>query len=85
MKRKKNNNGAVSKMTAQERERKGFSSNRFQLEKVRDLILRMTELVSVGQPDLRAAGTLAVLQLAKACVERTVELEQKIRVASRQL
>ena len=63
----------------------GFSSNRFQLEKVRDLILRMTELVSVGQPDLRAAGTLAVLQLAKACVERTVELEQKIRVASRQL
>jgi len=63
----------------------GFSSNRFQLEKVRDLILRMTELVSVGQPDLRAAGTLAVLQLARACVERTVELEQKIRVASRQL
>ena len=62
-----------------------FSSNRFQLEKVRDLILRMTELVSVGQPDLRAAATLAVLQLSKSCVERTVELEQKIRVASRQL
>ena len=64
---------------------KGFSSNRFQLEKVRDLILRMSEFVSVGQPDLRAAGTLAVLQLARACVERTVELEQKIRVATRQL
>ncbi len=62
-----------------------FSSNRFQLEKVRDLILRMTELVSVGQPDFRAAGTTAVMQLAKACVERTVELEQKIKVASRQL
>mgnify|MGYP001343070599 CR=1 FL=1 len=54
-----------------------FSSNRFQLEKVRDLILRMTELVSVGQPDLRAAATVAVLQLAKACVERTAELERQ--------
>jgi len=62
----------------------GFFSNRFQLETVRDLILRVTELVSVGQPDLRAASTTAVLQLARACIERTVELEQKIKVASRQ-
>ncbi len=75
----------TSKKNTKKSQEVAFSSNRFQLEKVRDLILRMTELVSVGQPDLRAAGTTAVLQLAKACVERTVELEQKIKVASRQL
>jgi len=85
-KRKKSNNVTTKKKSSpQQQGGERFSSNRFQLEKVRDLILRMTELVSVGQPDVRAAGTIAVLQLAKACVERTVELEQKIRVASRQL
>ena len=84
-KSKKSQIAKTAKKITPQQQGEGFSSNRFQLEKVRDLILRMTELVSVGQPDLRAAGTLAVLQLAKACVERTVELEQKIRVATRQL
>ena len=82
-KSKSKTNTKTKKKGSQQEE--AFSSNRFQLEKVRDLILRMTELVSVGQPDLRASGTIAVLQLAKACVERSVQLEQKIRVASRQL
>ncbi|KAG7357038.1 hypothetical protein IV203_001726 [Nitzschia inconspicua] len=61
-----------------------FSSNRFQLEMMRDLISRVTEFVTVGQPDLRSSGTLAIFQLGKACMERTVELETKIQVASRQ-
>lgn len=74
------NNGGPSSTPVRER----FVSNRFQVELVRDLISRLTELVSVGQPDLRAGGTLAVMQLSKACVERTVELEAKIQVATRQ-
>lgn len=61
-----------------------FSSNRFQLEMMRDLISRVTEFVTVGQPDLRSSGTLAIYQLGKACLERTYELETKIQIASRQ-
>jgi hypothetical protein len=61
-----------------------FSSNRFQLEMMRDLISRLTEFVTVGQPDLRSSGTLAIFQLGKACMERTVELETKIQIATRQ-
>jgi hypothetical protein len=64
--------------------RERFVSNRFQVELIRDLINRLTELVSVGQPDLRAGGTIGILQLSKACMERTVELETKIQVATRQ-
>lgn len=64
--------------------RERFVSNHFQVELVRDLINRLTELVSVGQPDLRAGGTIAIMQLSKACTERTVELETKIQVATRQ-
>jgi cohesin complex subunit SA-1/2 len=61
-----------------------FSSDRFQVEMVRELVARITELVLVGQPDLRAGATIAVLQLSVACMERTMELEQKLQVANRQ-
>ena len=61
-----------------------FSSNRFQVESVRELVSRIQELVLVGQPDLRSAATIAVWQLALTCMERSVELEQKLQVASRQ-
>jgi cohesin complex subunit SA-1/2 len=61
-----------------------FTSSRFQVEMVRDIVNRITELVPVGQPDLRAAATMAVLQLAHACLERTVELEGKLATAIRQ-
>jgi cohesin complex subunit SA-1/2 len=62
-----------------------FSSNLFQLEMMRDLISRITEFVTVGQPDLRSCGTLAIFQLGKACMERTVDLETKIQIATLQL
>jgi cohesin complex subunit SA-1/2 len=65
--------------------REKFSSNLFQLEMMRDLIARVTEFVTVGQPDLRSSGTLAIFQLGKACMERTVDLETKIQIATRQL
>jgi cohesin complex subunit SA-1/2 len=61
-----------------------FSSNRFQVELVRELIARVTELVLVGQPDLRGGATIAIWELAKACMERTVELESKLATAQRQ-
>ena len=61
-----------------------FTSSRFQVEMVRDIVTRITELVPVGQPDLRAAATMAVLQLAHACLERTVDLDRKLATAIRQ-
>jgi cohesin complex subunit SA-1/2 len=61
-----------------------FSSNRFQVEVVRDLILRLMELVSVGQPDLRYAATVAIWQLSSACVERTCQLYEKEQIITRQ-
>lgn len=61
-----------------------FWSSRFQVESMRDLLDRVTELVLVGQPDLRAGATTAVWELAVACLERTVELGNKLAVAQRQ-
>ncbi|KAL3920710.1 MAG: hypothetical protein SGILL_003121, partial [Bacillariaceae sp.] len=61
-----------------------FTSNRFQLEMVRDLVSRLTEFLTIGQPDIRSCGTLAIFSVAKACVERSVELGSKIEIASRQ-
>jgi len=60
------------------------STSRFDAEVVRDLILRVTELVTVGQPDVRAASTVAALQLGHAVLNRTVELGAKLDVATRQ-
>jgi hypothetical protein len=61
-----------------------FNSNPFQVELMRDLVSRVTELVMVGQPDLRAASTMAVWELAKASMDRTVELATKLETAHRQ-
>lgn len=61
-----------------------FSSNRFQVETIRDLLTRITQLVQVGQPDFRFGAVAAIWELATACMERSVELEQKIQVATRQ-
>jgi cohesin complex subunit SA-1/2 len=61
-----------------------FSSNRFQVEMMRELVTRITELVLVGQPDLRAGATMAIWQLSISCMERTIELQLKLQVASRQ-
>ena len=61
-----------------------FNSNRFQVELMRDLVSRVTELVMVGQPDLRAASTTAVWELATASIDRTVELTTKLETAQRQ-
>jgi cohesin complex subunit SA-1/2 len=58
--------------------------NRFDAELVRDIILRVTELVSVGQPDIRAAACLAALQMGHAILDRTLHLTAKLGTATRQ-
>ena len=60
------------------------STSRFDTEVVRDLILRVSELVTVGQPDVRAAATIAAFQLGHAVLNRTVELGAKLNIATRQ-
>ena len=76
--------GGTSTNTSTSTATTGFSSNRFQVELVRELVSRITELVLVGQPDLRAGATIAVLQLSLSIAERTVELTSKLQVAHRQ-
>ena len=60
------------------------SSAKFDIDIVRDLMSRLTELAPVGQPDLRAAAVIAVFQLGLACLEHSVDLEAKLEVAKRQ-
>jgi cohesin complex subunit SA-1/2 len=60
-------------------------NSRFAVELARDLVARLIEMVGVGQPDIRAAATTAVYQLGTAMLERTVELNSKLQVATRQL
>ena len=67
------------------RQNKSFTTtSRFDAEVVRELISRMTELVTVGQPDVRAAATVAALELGHAVLNQTAELEKKLEVATRQ-
>lgn len=63
----------------------GFTTSRFQVEVTRDILCKMIEMVGVGQPDIRAAATIAVYQLSTAMLERSVELSSKVDVAARQL
>ena len=57
---------------------------RFDAELVKDLLGRVTELISVGQPDIRSAAVVAAYQMGKAVLDRTVLLGNKIGVAERQ-
>lgn len=57
----------------------------FDIERIRDLALRMMELVTVGQPDLRAAAAVAALQLAIAACDSTLDFRTRLMTAKRQL
>lgn len=68
-----------------QRQNKSFTTlSRFDAEVVRELISRMTELVTVGQPDVRAAATVAALELGHAVLNQTAQLAKKLEVATRQ-
>jgi len=74
-----------SDVSSQEDKRVSLGTpSRFDAELVRDIILRVTELVSVGQPDIRAAATLAALQMGHAILDRTLHLSDKLATATRQ-
>jgi len=61
------------------------SQNRFDSELIRDVILRLMELVGVGQPDIRHAATMALLHCGEALLDKTLTLQSKIDVSQRQL
>ena len=56
----------------------------FDLEAVRDLIVRVTELVTVDQRDARTTATVAALQRSHAVLNRTIELGTNLDVTTRQ-
>ena len=56
----------------------------FDAELAKDLIHRVNELATVGQPDIRAAATIASMKMAEAILHRTVELSEKLDKANRQ-
>ena len=57
---------------------------RLDAELVKGLLLRIIELSPVGQPDVRAASTLAALSISHAVLDQSAVLVKKFDVASRQ-
>jgi len=57
---------------------------RLDAELVKSIILRIVELSPVGQPDVRAAATLAALSVSHAVLDQSAILVKKMDVASRQ-
>jgi len=51
---------------------------------IRDLVLRVTELVSVGQPDVRSVATAAALHMGHSILEKTILLGSKLTISTRQ-
>ena len=58
---------------------------RLDVDLVQNLILRITELVSVGQPDVRAAATMASLHMAESVLSQSLRLHRKIATTQRYL
>ena len=61
------------------------SSSSFDIERIRDLAMRMMELCGAGQPDLRSSATVAAMQLALAACDGTLEFQARLATANRQL
>ena len=57
---------------------------RLDSELVKNIISRIIELSPVGQPDVRAAATLAALSIAHAVLDQSAILQKKMDVATRQ-
>ena len=78
--------GANFKGKFKSKSKKNSSSpdQRFDTELVRTIMSRIVELVTVGQPDVRAAATSAIMSLAYAILDKTVYLNNKLQIATRQ-
>ncbi len=82
-KTKKGSRNAKSKKPSKGQQKDALDQ-RFDTEVVRDIISRIVELVSVGQPDIRAAAATAVFSLAFAILDKTKYLSDKLQIATRQ-
>lgn len=69
---------------SQSDEDKEESIVRLDAELIKGVLLRIIELSPVGQPDVRAAATLASLSIAHAVLDQSAMLVKKMDVASRQ-
>lgn len=59
--------------------------NRLDVNLTHEILLRVTELVSVGQPDVRAAATVASLHMSHSLVIQSKQLHKQVQVTTRQL
>ncbi len=57
---------------------------RLDVSLVRDLITRVTEVVGVGQPDIRYAGSVAIFEMSRAIAHKVKEFNVKIATAEKQ-
>lgn len=62
----------------------GPTSARLDVPLVRSFIARITELVGVGQPDIRYAASVAAFEMGRALLGKVVGLGEKLAVAERQ-
>lgn len=62
----------------------GTVTTRYDTEVARDILSRIVELVSVGQPDIRAAASAAVYAMGQAILDKTVRLSEKLQIVTRQ-
>ena len=77
--------GMATTNTQQEEDEEASSSVvRLDAELVKQLILRVNGLSPVGQPDVRAGATLAVISMSHAVLDQSAQLVKKMDVASRQ-
>ena len=65
-------------------EEKEESIVRLDADLIRGVLARIIELSPVGQPDVRAASTLAALSVSHAVLDRSAMLVKKLDVATRQ-
>lgn len=62
----------------------GYDTKDNQVSVAQELITRLVEMVWIGVPDIRAAFTMAVYQLAASLLQCTAQWQNKLSVAQRQ-
>ena len=72
------------KKTTKQKQTNSSSTTRFDTEIVNGVLSRLTELVTYGQPDVRAAATTAALYMLHAIVDKTAFVQERLEVTNRQ-
>lgn len=79
------NGDDADKVDTKMMKKKTHLATRYDTEATRNILSRISELVSVGQPDIRSATTTAALVMSQAILDKTVQIKDKIDTATRQL